>query len=90
MTPHNDQPDQANPTDQQDPHRAAALTSIWVRWCYSTRDRQVHAFPIEDSQYGRWPQAVCTHTAPPAAIHSTTTRLLTRVCRLCAHRSATR
>ncbi|HEU0086729.1 MAG TPA: hypothetical protein VFQ77_03625, partial [Pseudonocardiaceae bacterium] len=42
----------------------------WVRWAHSARDGQVHAFPIEDSQRGRWLQAVCSHTAPPAALGS--------------------
>jgi hypothetical protein len=45
----------------------------WVRWAYSARDSQVHAFPIEDSQYGRWPRALCAHTAPPTALGSSIT-----------------
>lgn len=40
----------------------------WVCWRRSTHDGQVHAFPVEDSQCGRWPQAVCAHTVPPAAL----------------------
>ncbi|MGH4026460.1 MAG: hypothetical protein ACRDRV_17935 [Pseudonocardiaceae bacterium] len=40
----------------------------WVRWAYSVRDGLVHAFPLEDSECGRWPLAVCSHTTPPAAV----------------------
>ncbi len=34
----------------------------WTRWAHSTRDALAHAFPIEDSQQGRWLRAVCPAT----------------------------
>ena len=34
----------------------AADRWAWVRWAYSARDGQVHAFPIEDSPRGHRPQ----------------------------------
>ncbi len=40
----------------------------WMRWAHSTRDGLAHAFPIEDSQQGRWLRAVCSSTVPPAAL----------------------
>ncbi|MGH4027258.1 MAG: hypothetical protein ACRDRV_22030 [Pseudonocardiaceae bacterium] len=40
----------------------------WVRWAYSARDGLVHAFPLGDSECGRWPLAVCSHSVPPAAV----------------------
>lgn len=45
---------------------------MWVQWAHSARDGLVHAFPVEDSERDRWPQAVCTHTAPPAALGAST------------------
>lgn len=60
-------------TDGFDPEDLARRSAeVWVRWSHSARDGQVHAFPLEDSQRGRWPQAVCTHTAPPTAVGSAT------------------
>lgn len=41
---------------------------VWVRWMASAQDGQVHAFPIDDSQRGRWPQAVCSYVARPGAL----------------------
>lgn len=52
---------------------AAAAASVWVRWSYSARDGQVHAFPLDDSQRGRWPQALCSHVVPPGALGLNTT-----------------
>ena len=43
----------------------------WIRWAQSNRDGRAHAFPIEDTQQGRWVRAVCSHTIPPAALSTT-------------------
>jgi hypothetical protein len=40
---------------------ARCAASGWLRWARCSRDGLAHAFPIEDSQQGRCPQAVCTH-----------------------------
>lgn len=55
------------------PAPASEAASVWVRWNYSARDGQVHAFPLDDSQYGRWPQALCSHVVPPGALGSAVT-----------------
>jgi hypothetical protein len=51
---------------------ARCAASGWIRWAQSARDGRVHAFPIHDSQQGRWLRAVCSHTIPPAALGPTT------------------
>ena len=50
------------------PGRVDGGPSGWVRWAYSARDGLMHAFPLGDSECGRWPLAVCSHTVPPAAV----------------------
>jgi hypothetical protein len=49
---------------EREPDRA------WIRWHHSARDGQVHAFWLEARPPGSWLQALCTHTAPPAALGS--------------------
>lgn len=53
---------------EADVDRQVAAASTWVRWRYSGRDGQVHAFPVEDSECGRWPQAVCAQVVPPGVL----------------------
>ncbi len=45
-------------------------TKRWVCWAYSSRDRQVHAFPLVEGPVDRDREAVCSPTASPAELNS--------------------
>jgi hypothetical protein len=55
-------------TDTVSDRHARLTASGWVRWACPPRDEQAHTFPIEDSLRDRWPQVVCSHTVPLAAV----------------------
>lgn len=44
--------------------------AVWACWARSSRDGQVHAFPLVEGPVDRGREAMCSHTATPAELDS--------------------
>lgn len=67
-------------------HRRARRARVWACWARSSRDGQVHAFPLVEGPVDRDREAMCFHTAAPTQLDS---RADGPRCPLCARGSRT-